>query len=135
VKVEYQNTGNQFPIVSDGKTIFTGQFISFHPFLGKRIKLIGWLTTDLTLGTDLGILLNIREHETGITDGIKYDYNYIQNTQILDIRPRIEIVNYYKKLGLTIGYSFGLTNYTKNMDGGNPEAFSRMVRFGMAYRF
>jgi hypothetical protein len=89
----------------------------------------------LTLGTDLGILLNIREHETGITDGIKYDYNYIQNTQILDIRPRIEIVNYYKKLGLTIGYSFGLTNYTKNMDGGNPEAFSRMVRFGMAYRF
>ena len=123
--------------VSDGKTILNNQFFSFHPFLGKRIKLINWLTSDLTLGTDLGVYLNSREHETGTMNNVKYDYYYaLPNNPNLDIRPRIEFTNYYKKFGLTIGYSLGLTNYENTGEwGAGNKAFSRMIRFGLAYRF
>jgi len=119
--------------ISEGKTILTYQFLTFHPFLGKRIKLINWLTSDLTLGTDLGVYLNSREHETGTMDnGIKYDYYYaLPKNPNLDIRPRIEFTNYYKKFGLTIGYSLGLTNYP----GAGLGAYSRIIRFGISYRF
>jgi hypothetical protein len=45
-------------------------------------------------------------------------------------------VNYYNKFGLTIGYSLGLTNYKSTGESGaGMEAFSRMIRFGIAYRF
>jgi len=123
--------------ISEGKTILTYQFLTFHPFLGKRIKLIDWLTSDLTLGTDLGICLNSREHETGTMNNVKYDYYYaLPNNPNLDIRPRIEFTNYYKKFGLTIGYSLGLTNYENTGEwGAGNKAFSRMIRFGLAYRF
>jgi len=124
--------------VSDGKTILKNQFLSFHPFLGKRIKLINWITSDLTLGTDLGICFNSREHETGKMDnGGKYDFFYTwPGNPGLDIRPRIEFTNYYKKFGLTFGYSLGLTNY-ENTGGSSADmkVFSRMLRFGFAYRF
>ena len=95
------------------------------------------LTSDLTLGTDLGICLNSREHETGTMNNVKYDYYYaLPNNPNLDIRPRIEFTNYYKKFGLTIGYSLGLTNYENTGEwGAGNKAFSRMIRFGLAYRF
>ena len=122
--------------ISDGKTILTNQFLSFHPFLGERMKLFNQITSDLTLGIDLGVCLNSREHETGIVDNEgKYDDSYtLANKPSIDIRPRIEFTNYYKKFGLTIGYSYGLTNYTNRMVGANMEVFSRMIRFGLTYR-
>jgi hypothetical protein len=139
VKVDYAEY-NSYSLgfqISEGKTILTYQFLSFHPFIGKRIKLINWLTSDLTLGTDLGVILNNREHEKGIMNGIKYDYFYTQpDERSIDIRPHIEFTNYYNKFGLTIGYSLGLTNYKSTGESGaGMEAFSRMIRFGIAYRF
>jgi hypothetical protein len=140
VKVDYAEY-NSYSLgfnVSGGKTILTNQFLCFHPFLGKRIKLINWMTSDLTLGTDLSICLNNREHETGIMDnGIKYDYFYSwPNNPTLDIRPRIDFTNYYKKFGLTIGYSLGLSNYEKTDESNTDmKVFSRMLRFGLIYRF
>jgi hypothetical protein len=137
-KVKVTNVLTQSVHISDAKTILINQFLSFHPFLGKRIKLINLITSDLTFGTDLGIDLNIREHETGTLDNMsKYDFFYtnLNKPRSIDIRPRIEFINYYKKFGLTIGYSYGLTNYTNKMVSGNMEAFSRMIRFGLAYIF
>jgi len=90
----------------------------------------------LTFGTDLGVCLNRREHETGTVDNEgKYNDSYtLANKPSIDIRPRIEFTNYYKKFGLTIGYSYGLINYTNRMVGANMEVFSRMIRFGLTYR-
>ena len=81
----------------------------------------------------MGICLNSREHETGTMDnGIKYEYYYaLPKNPNLDIRPRIEFTSYYKKFGLTIGYSLGLTNYSDAGLG----AYSRMIRFGISYKF
>ena len=137
-KVKITNVLTQAVHISDAKTILTNQFLSFHPFLGKRIRLINSITSDLTIGTDLGIDLNISEHETGTIDmSYKYDFIYknLNKPKSIDIRPRIEFVNYYKRFGLTIGYSYGLTNYTNKMVTGNQEAFSRMIRFGLSYIF
>jgi hypothetical protein len=123
-------------IITDGKTILTSKFISFHPFLGKRIKLINSITSDLTIGTDLGVFLNNKEHETGkIDNGVNYNYSFT-HTEIpsADIRIRIDFINYYKKIGLTIGYSLGLTNYRNAMESGYGSAYSCMIRFGLTYR-
>jgi hypothetical protein len=48
--------------VSDGKAILTHHFLNLHPYFGKRIKLFKEVKTDLTLGLDIGLCLNYKEH-------------------------------------------------------------------------
>ena len=128
--------------VSDGKTILTHQFLNFQPYFGKRIKIFKEVKTDLTLGLDIGVCLNYKEHTTGTySQGNKFDitnYELFKPTDapksIFDLRPRFEFKNYYKKIGLTVGYSYGLTNYTDYGFFHPNEVFSRMIRIGFAYK-
>ena len=133
--------------VSDGKTILTHQFLNLHPYFGKRIKLLKELKTDLTLGLDIGLCLNYKEHATvNCTNGVKFEmtkyeiHQFIYDKKpIYDLRARFEFINYYKRIGLTIGYSFGLTNYTPGSFWAvNKEwtykVYSRMIRIGLTYK-
>jgi hypothetical protein len=147
VKIEKLWGGYNYE-VSDGKTILTHQFLNLHPYFGKRIKLFKELKTDLTLGLDIGLCLNYKEHATvNCTNGIKFEMTQYEIHQFLydtkptyDLRPRLEFINYYKKIGLTVGYSFGLTNYTPGSIWAvnkvwTYRVYSRMIRIGLAYKF
>jgi hypothetical protein len=133
--------------VSDGKTILTHQFLNFHPYFGKRMILFKEVGTDLTLGLDIGICLNYKEHAVvNCANGVKLEgtehelYTFIYDTKPkYDLRPRFEFINYKKRIGFIIGYSFGLTNYTPgSYYAVNQEwtykVYSRLIRIGLIYK-
>ncbi len=120
--------------MDDGKTILTNNFVNLNPFIGKRFELKSNVKIDLKFGFDFGVCLSSTE---------KYDITQAQDDHItgsvsrnkpnLDFRPRIEMVNYYKQIGFSIGYSYGLTNYTSGLDGADRVTQSRYFRLGLSY--
>lgn len=124
-------------VTSGSRTDLNHQFINIHPFIGKRFNLVKNIQSDLILGIDLGIILKIRElpdikSSLGTFNSSRERYKPEEN----DYRLRIDLINYYKNFGLGIGYSYGITNYTKDYVGGPiPTVFSRMLRLGLIYKF
>lgn len=122
--------------LAGGEGRLTYQFLNFQPFFGKRIKILNGITTDMTMGIDMGICMNSKENGSVSTNqGDKFTFSFQPSKQNTDLRPRLELTDYYKKIGLTIGYSYGLTNYASRMDGANMKVYSRMIRLGLVYRF
>lgn len=133
----YESLSSRVAFVNtNGYGKLTYGFLNFHPFFGKRIVLVRGINSDLTLGTDLGICLNSKESAifTNPEQVISGNSTY-SSMKDLDIRPRFEFTNYFKRMGLSIGYSFGLTNYTSGSSGSSQQVFSRMIRIGVTYRF
>jgi len=119
---------------ASGQTFLNSNFINLNPFLGYRIstKLIN---IDITGGFDIGYIL--KTHENGnatAINGTKYTTSIDRKTIKWDIRPRVQISVDYKKTGLYLGYSFGLSNYMSGYIGGTFEAYSRIFRFGITYQ-
>lgn len=145
VQVSYESLSSKVTIdnasgeitwtVEEGKTILTNNFINLFPSIGQRVSLFNGVDSDFLVGTDFGI---------GLSSNEKYSLTSNQGDEIsgrnerkipnLDFRPRIEFVNYYKGFGLSIGYSYGLTNYQSGLSGGNKQVNARFVRFGLNYR-
>jgi hypothetical protein len=126
-RVKFENT--------NGYGKLTYGFLNFHPFFGKRIVLVSGINSDLTVGTDLGICLNSKESAIFTNpEHVISGNSSSSRMKDLDIRPRIEFTNYYKNIGLSIGYSFGLTNYISGSSGSNQQVYSRMIRIGITYR-
>ena len=122
--------------VKEGKTILTNRFINFHPFIGKRISRLRSIDTDLTFGFDFAPCLSSTEHATVETSsGVKYTTTLERHKPSPDFRLRIDLTNYYKKFGLCLGYSYGLTNYTEGIIGQGGGVYSQLIRIGIAYRF
>lgn len=130
------NNDLDYIIAEGSKTDLNHQFFNLHPFIGKRFKLIKNLQTDLLIGFDIGFCLGVKEYPDIKTDlGIFNTSHERGKPQDDDYRLRIDIINYYKNFGLTIGYSHGLTNYKNGYEGGLPrEVYSRMLRFGLVYK-
>ena len=122
-------------VTPGSKTDLNHQFINLHPFIGKRFNLLKNFQSDLILGLDLGIFLKVKE-EPNIKSSLgTFDSSRERNKpEDNDFRLRIDLINYYKNYGLTIGYSYGLTNYMKGYVGGSPEVYSRMLRLGLVYK-
>ncbi len=120
--------------VVEGKTILTSNFININPFIGKRFELLGNINTDFKFGFDFAACLSSKEKfDIALSPGNNITGSMDRSKPNLDFRPRIEMVNYYKKVGLSIGYSYGLTNYTPEMDGANMENQARYFRLGLSY--
>ena len=121
--------------VEDGKTILTSDFINLFPSIGQRVKLFNGVDSDFLFGFDFGIGLSSKEKYSLTTNqGHKISGANERESPNVDFRPRIEFINYYKNFGLSIGYSYGLTNYQSSLDGGDREAKPRYLRFGLNYR-
>ncbi len=119
---------------ASGQTFLNTNFINLNPFIGYRIP-VKQINFDITGGLDFGY--NLSTYEKGnatAINGTKYETSVDRKTIKWDIRPRIQISVDYKKLGLYIGYSFGLSNYMSGYIGGTNEAYSRIFRFGMTYQ-
>lgn len=122
-------------VSSDSKTELSNHFLNFHPFVGKRLNLIKNIQSDLILGIDIGIFLKTQEQPNISTSEKTYFSNYERSKpENNDYRLRLDMVNYYKRIGITIGYSYGITNYLSGRVGGDPIAFSKMIRLGLVYK-
>lgn len=121
--------------VKEGKTILTNNFINLFPSIGKRISLFNGIDSDILFGFDFGIGLSSKEHYS-LTSNQGHHISGTNERDIpaIDFRPRIEFINYYKNFGLSIGYSYGMTNYESGYDGANQQIYARYVRFGLNYR-
>jgi hypothetical protein len=121
--------------VEDGQTILTTDFINLFPSIGQRVNLFKKVDTDFLLGFDLGIGISSKEHYNLTTSqGDQISGTNEKEEPPIDFRPRLDVVNYYKNFGLSIGYSYGLTNYQSDLIGADKEVYARYLRFGICYR-
>lgn len=130
-------TQNIAPIseAATGKIILSNQFLNVSPYLGYRIK-INEISLDLTAGMDVGYLMNSREEGKAktITDYVITTY-YNRDWGIdFDVRAKMQATVSYRRFGIYAGYAQGIPNYYGEMDCGNSEARSRMIRLGLVYK-
>lgn len=118
---------------ADGRTFLNSQFTNIYPFLGYRI-VDNKITLDLTGGIDIAHCLSAKE-DGKATDlnGKKYETSRDRKTIDNEVRPRIQVSTGYRKLGLYVGYSYGLKNYT-SMYYPRWENYARLLRFGLMYQ-
>ena len=130
----YPGRGNL--VAATGHTVLTSRFINTHLFAGWRFHL-GAVNLDATLGPELGFLLGVQEKGEasggGATVSAERDRTPGEVSQ--DLRARANLTAYYQRLGFSVGYSRGSLNYKNNYVGGAAnEAYSQMLRVGLAYR-
>ncbi len=120
----------------DSKTILTSEFINIFPFVGKRVNVINGVDSDLIFGVDIGACLSIKEHATINANQKSYNTTKSFLKEKWDYRLHFEIINYYKRVGLSIGYSYGLTNYlyVPKYNSEKRDVRSMMIRLGLVYK-
>jgi len=116
---------------STGRSYLNNSFINFNPFVGYRFTLRE-ISLDLSAGLDIGYCLqSIAKGKAVKSDGTTYNSEYDNYAQIKwDIRPRIHLLTSYKKVGVYVGYSYGVTNYIPSSPFVTE---SRLFRFGVTY--
>jgi len=120
-----------------GSCKLTNTFLNINPFFGKRFTK-NKFTFDLLAGLDLAFCLRSRENGEATTNP---PYNEIINTNrdmakpVVDFRPRLQFKAAYKKFGILLGYSHGITNYhlQKDYSTDNTKAYTRFFRLGASY--
>lgn len=119
---------------SSGKTNLNFSFLHAFPYIGYRIP-AGSFILDVALGADIAYCATARESGSAITmDGYEYTTSENRKTINFDLRPRMQISMWYKRIGIYAGYSLGIINYKSGYIGGTNEAWSRMIRFGIGYQ-
>lgn len=130
--LEESGTSNSIPKLTDGgKITLTNSFATISPFVGHRIA-TRKSTTDLSAGFDLALCL--KSHEVGKVSSNNEIYtDFVDNIAkpAIDIRPRLQINTCYNRLGYSLGYSLGLTNYQTQQTN---KAFTNYLRFGISYK-
>ncbi|MCX6257180.1 MAG: hypothetical protein NTW49_04680 [Bacteroidia bacterium] len=122
-----------------GQTYLNNHFINFFPYLGHRL-FIKSINIDINAGTDISFITKSREEGKAMIDIYQFKSNMIREHPNIDFRLRSCLTGYYKHVGLSLGYSYGLTNYAPNITSPVPDikfnykAYARLYRFGISYR-
>lgn len=120
-------------VTEGSRAILTNQFIDLHPFIGTRIDIISSIKTDLTFGAGFGFCTRSEEKDILHTSAANYNRKLKRVRPKVDSRLRVDMVNYYKRTGLDIGYSYGLTNYEAGMIPGG-KVYSQMLKLGLVFK-
>lgn len=119
---------------ASGKTNLIYNTINLFPYFGYRIPAKS-INFDVSAGADLGFILSAKEKGSAkASNGITYETSFDRKNISTDFRPRIQVNTTYQKFGFYLGYSFGTVNYLKDYIGGNFDAKSKMLRFGITYQ-
>lgn len=122
-------------LVTDGETILRNNFTNWQFFVGRRLERNNW-KLDITAGPEVGFCQKSREKGFArSSDGYQYTTNLDRTHPKADWRARLHVAAYCRKIGLSLGYAHGLSNYQANIDGANFKTFSRITRLGIMYRF
>ncbi len=122
-----------YPPDGTGSATLTHDFFNIHPFVGCRMRILEGIKTDITLGADIAFCLSSVEKATFNSSYGRFVTTVKRHKPEPDSRLRIDLNNYYKHFGLTLGYSYGLTNYEAGMIPGGT-VYSQMFRLGLIYR-
>jgi hypothetical protein len=124
--------GKQYAL--SGKTSLKNSYLTLNPFLGRRF-MINKITLDFLFGVDIAFCEKSEEDsKTKFVDNPRGDPAIFKNTKTkpsVDYRPRVQMKAEYKKIGLLLGYSLGLTDYKQQS---STEAYSNLLRLGISYR-
>lgn len=126
--------GFRFRESASGYIKVNNQVVNVHPFFGHRFT-SKTIALDLAAGPEVGLLC--RSHLVAdiiTTNGNTYAGELDRDYPKLDVRARLNLAAYYKHIGLTLGYSRGLTNYYNSSAYGSREVYSQIFRAGLAYR-
>jgi hypothetical protein len=125
-------SGQSYLYDADGHSNLKNTYMNINPFLGKRF-LINKMFFDFLGGIDIGICLKSLEQGHATIVSPKADINSSLNKSYptIDFRPRIQLKAGYKRTGVLIGYSLGITNYQNHMTS---KAVTNFIRFGICYR-
>lgn len=124
------NMGDSFHLSAKGRTNLNYGFINLNPQIGYRFSKNNILF-DLTAGFDAAYCLYTRERGKATAEnGEKYKSSRNRKTISTDIRPRIELSARLGQNGISVGYSYGLSNYKSGYIGGVNQCYARLLRFG-----
>ncbi len=133
-KIYGRSGSSTYSLDATGKTFLNSNFISLRLFAGYRLP-VNKVILDFTGGLEIGYCLSAKESGSATdSDGTKYETSADRQTIDFDFRPGIQVAANYKNAGAYIGYSFGLTNYRADFDGGKNEAYARLLRFGLTHQ-
>jgi hypothetical protein len=135
-KVQYSPeivvAGQSYLYDANGSTKLNNTYLNLNPFIGRRFLKNG-MTIDLSSGFDIGICLKSVEKGsakvTATNDVISTNVKHPHPS--IDFRPRIQLKAGYKRTGIIIGYSPGLTNYQSSKSA---KAYTSFLRLGFSYR-
>ncbi len=108
-------------------------YLNVNPFVGKRFG-NDQLCLDATVGLDAGIGLVSRLKTSGEQTGPLPYAEPRWPIPDVDIRPRVNLTGYYQAYGLSIGYSYGLSNYTPAPYTTKASTYAQYWRAGVIYR-
>jgi hypothetical protein len=132
-EVEENLGGINYGAAAKGKEFLNFDYKNLFPYGGHRYRL-GKLSLDLIGGTDIGFCTDNREKSETNVGGKTYTGSLEKAYIKVDIRPRLQISVNYHRLGVYMGYSYGLRNNATAYDDGKQHCYGRMKRFGLAYR-
>ena len=107
-------------------------FLNLYPYAGYRFggKKISF---DLTAGLEYGYCFQNKEAgKATASNGIQYSTSAERDLVKNDIRSRVQVSANYSKMGLYIGYSYGLTQFTAI--GSSGSLHQQILGFGLTYR-
>ncbi|WP_448697976.1 hypothetical protein ACFGVR_14235 [Mucilaginibacter sp. AW1-3] len=120
--------------VNNGYAIFDSQTINYNPYIGYRLT-IKKVAVDIDAGLNFDKILHMHENgRTPSASGSDVTTDIERSHPSSDFGYRFELKANYLRYGITAGYDYGLSNYYSGYVGGRPEAYSRMIRFGLSYR-
>ncbi|MEO7983714.1 MAG: hypothetical protein ABI688_06510 [Bacteroidota bacterium] len=120
---------------ANGSTTLTSKFINIRPLAGYRFKLNKKLTADIMANLEFAFCIATHEKGSATTplDAIITTDSDRENTG-LDFRTGGQIKLNYSRYSFLAGYWRGHSNYYEGIIGGSPEAYSTLVRLGLAWR-
>lgn len=136
VKLEYFDVIGDIASDFEGRTYLNTSFINLFPYLGGRFN-ISEQAFDLIGGLDIAYVLNSREKgDAKSVDNAQFHIETSRDRKTIntDFRPRLQLSTDFDKIGLYVGYSYGLRNYRAGFTGTDVDAYSRMWRVGLSYR-
>lgn len=116
---------------ADGNTKLKNIYFNVNPFIGKRFSK-NKMTLDLFGGFDFAICLKSVEEGNATITSTKdvVSTNVKKPYPSIDFRPRIQFKAAYKRTGIIIGYSLGLTNYQSQTVS---KTYANFLRMGFSY--
>jgi hypothetical protein len=119
---------------ASGTVTLTNTYFTVSPFLGHRFS-AGPVSFDALVGIDFAFNLNARE-EAKLSSPIAATYELEKDFHPNDLRLRIQVNTYYKRMGLDLGYSLGTRNlyFYDNPAYQHKTAYANFIRVGLSYR-
>lgn len=134
----YLPSANFATVILDAKgtSYLKNNFVNLSPYIGYRLS-ASKVKIDVMPGVDLAFNVSSSNRGNATTtgdNGIKYTVDRKMDKAPTDVRLKFGAAAIYKRFGLTASYAHGLTNYESKMIGGDFEAHSELIRFGLSYR-